>query len=140
MGVPAVWTDAFLQIDQVDLSGYVRSIAVDMEVDAVEKTVMGDSFHRNISGLMNWAVEVEFNQETSTVDIIQSPLTGGTSYRYLIIRQTNAAVSTGNKSFLTSEAMVSAYRPYGGEVGSMTIATASLGPGGAAIFSTCTTA
>ena len=140
MGVPRVWTDAYLTLDGTNLSTSLRSMALDLEVDAVEKTAMGDSFHNNISGLQNWAVEVELNQATSLVDLILSQLTGGTCARYLHIRETNAAVSTGNKAFIAPEAIVTAYRPYGGEVGSMTIATASIVPGGDATFSTCTTA
>lgn len=140
MSVPTVWTNAYLTLDGVNLSTSLRSMALDLEVDAVEKTAMGDEFHQNLSGLLNWAVEIELNQATSLVDAILSPLTGGTSAKYLHIRQSNAAVSTGNKAFIAPEAIVTAYRPYGGEVGSMTIGTASIGPGGDAIFSTCTTA
>jgi len=143
LGVPSIWKDAYFSIDGVDLSGYVRSLSVDMEVDAVEYTVMGSSFHVNISGLQNWAVEAEFNQETSTVDAALSPVTRGTSAAYLLIRQFTTAIggaSSVNKGFIAADARVFAYRPYGGEIGGMAIATASFGPGGAAVFTTCSTA
>jgi len=140
LATPAVWSDCYFSFDGTAFSSFVRSLAIDQEVDAVEYTHMGSSFHINLSGLLNWAVEVELNQETSTLDAGLSPITRGTSAGYLVIREDNAAVSTGNKNFIASEARVFAYRPYGGEVGSMAIATLSMGPGGAAIFTTCSTA
>ena len=130
MADPAVWKDAFLDVDGTNLSGYVRSLALDIEYDAVEYTAMGNSFHVNLSGLGNWACEVELNQATSVVDSILSPLTGGTSARVLTIRQTSQVTATTNMQYAGS-AIITAYRPYGGEVGSMTIATASFAPAGA---------
>lgn len=140
MSIPAVWDNAFLSLDGTDLSAYVRSLAVDEEVDAVEYTAMGSSFHINLSGLQNWAVEVELNQATTVVDAILSPITGGTTARYLVVRQDNSAVSATNQNFIAESAIIVNYRPYGGEVGSMAIATAGFVPGSAAIFTTCSTA
>lgn len=130
MADPAVWKNAYFSVDGVLLTGYTRSLALDIEVDAVEFTAMGNTFHVNLSGLMNWAVEVELNQATSVVDAILSPLTGGTTARALVIRQTTEAAATTNMEY-GGAAIVTAYRPYGGEVGSMAIATVSFAPSGA---------
>lgn len=130
MADPAVWMDAYLDVDGTNLTGYLRMLALDIEVDAVEYTAMGSSFHINLSGLKNWGVEAELNQATTVVDAILSPITGGTSARALTIRQTSAATATTNMQY-SGNAIVTSYRPYGGEVGSMAICTVSFVPAGA---------
>lgn len=127
MADPAVWMDAFLDVDGTNLTGYVRSLAIDIDMDTVEYTYMSAGCHIFLSGLQNWAVEVELNQETSTVDAILSPITGGTSARALTIRQTSQVTASTNLQY-SGSAIISAYRPYGGSVGDMTICTVSFVP------------
>ena len=102
MAVPAVWKDAYFDVDGTYLTPYTRSLALDIEYDAVEYTAMGGAFHVNLSGLGSWAVEVELNQATSVVDAILSPLTGGTSARVLTIRQTSQVTATTNMQYAGS--------------------------------------
>ena len=71
-----VYTDAYVMWDSggdnVELSSYVRSVTLTVDVDLQESTAMGDSWRERLAGLKDWSVSVELNQDFTNSGIQDS--------------------------------------------------------------------
>lgn len=113
-----VYTNAFVSVGGVDLSGHVRQATISYSAEMQDKTAMGDLTRTRLGGLKDWSLELNFNQDfaASNVDATLFPLVG-TSVA-VIIRPDVAAVSAINPNF-TGNAILESYAPLGGNVGDM---------------------
>lgn len=120
-----VLTDASVVCNAVNLSAWVRSITLQYNADAVEKTAMGDLTRERIGGLKDWSVSIEFNQDYAGggVDATLFPLVGSTFT--FTGKPTSAAVSATNPSF-SGSALLESYQPINGSVGDLNTTSVSL--------------
>jgi len=121
------FTNASLVLNSVDLSAYVRSVTLNIEMDELEDTAMGDTYRSRLGGLRDYSLDVEFNQDfaNSAVDqtvypLLMSQLTA-TAF---VLKPVNAAVSTTNPSY-SGSVLVREYTPVEGSVGDLAVTSAS---------------
>lgn len=120
-----VLTDASVVVNGVDLSDHVRSLTLQYNADAVDKTAMGDTTRNRTGGLKDWSVSIEFNQDfaANEVDATLFPLVGSTFT--FTGKPTSAAVSATNPSF-SGSALLESYQPINGSVGDLHTTSVSL--------------
>lgn len=116
-----VLTNAFISIGGVDLSDHVRQITVNYGADIEDSSAMSVSSHQRLGGLLDWSVDLEFNQDyaSSKVDATLFSLVG-TSVA-LIIRSDSGAKAATNPEW-TGNAILESYNPVQGAIGGIAIA------------------
>jgi len=58
-----VLTNAYVMINNVDLSDHVRSVTIDYSAETPESTAMGVATKQRLPGLLDWKADIEFNQD-----------------------------------------------------------------------------
>jgi hypothetical protein len=126
-----VLTDAYVSVATVDLSDWVTSVSLSVEVDEQEDTAMGDTYRSRLGGLKDWTLDIEFNQDFagSAVDDTLFALLG-TSVA-IEIRPDSDAVGASNPKF-TGNVLVTEYSPIDGSVGDLATTSVSW-PGNGAL-------
>jgi hypothetical protein len=121
-----IYRNAFLSINGVDLSPYVRSLSLPYNAELQDDTGMGDVTRRNKPGLLTWSVDIEFKQDFSAgaVDATMFPLVGADAFP-VIIKPKNEAVSATNPQF-SGSGVVESYQPLGGSTGDLATAPATI--------------
>lgn len=111
-----VLMDASVSINAVDLSDHVRSVTIDYSAETPESTAMGDTVKERLGGLLDWKVDIEFNQDFAAlkVDATLFPLVGVSTA--LIIKPDSGAISATNPAF-TGNGILNSYNPVAGKVG-----------------------
>lgn len=125
-----VLNDAFVSINGVDLSDWVQNVSLNYEAEMLDQTAMGDTTRKNIGGLKNWSVDLEFKQDfaAASVDATLFPLVGTTFT--VIVRPTSAAVSATNPNY-TGTGILESYSPIDNGVGELATAPVTIQPAGA---------
>ncbi len=125
------FTNAFVSVNAVDLSTFVRSVTLNVEAEDLEDTAMGDTFRSRIGGLKDWSVDLEFNQDfaASAVDVSIFSLLG--TVVAVIVKPVNAAVAVTNPQY-SGNVLVSEYNPLDGSVGDLATTSVSW-PGAGAL-------
>lgn len=120
-----VLTDAFVSLGGTDVSTYVRSVRLPLEVETLDDTTMGDTTRINKGGLKSWTCEIEWQQDFAD-NLIDEILFGlvGTTFT-LIVRPTSSAVGTSNPNY-TGTGLLSSYQPFGQSVGDLATATTTI--------------
>lgn len=120
-----VFTDAFVEINTVDLSDHVRSVTIDYSAETPDSTAMGDTAKERLPGLLDWKVDVEFNQDfaAAEVDATLFDLVGAAAFA-IAIRPTSDAVGATNPSF-EGNCLLASYNPLTGKVGDTATTKAS---------------
>jgi hypothetical protein len=129
------FTNAFVSVNAVDLSTFVRSVTINVEAEDLEDTAMGDTFRSRIAGLKDWSVDIEWNQDfaASAVDTTVFALLG--TVVAVIVKPVNTTTSTTNPQY-SGNVLVSEYNPLDGSVGDL--ATTSVSWPGAGTLSRAT--
>ena len=81
----------------VNLSPYVTTVRLNYTVEMLDRTAMGSSYRRRISGLKDWSANVVFNN-TSAVSAKLWTLFGSTC-GFIAIKPTSASCSAGNPRY-----------------------------------------
>lgn len=126
-----IYTDAYLLVNAVNLSGWTRSVTLNYEAEMLDDTVMGTSGTRsNRPGLKNWSIDAELLQDYAAggPDATLFPLVGANPFP-IEMRPTSAAVGATNPKY-TGNAVLETYPPLAGEVGAISTISASLRSGG----------
>lgn len=118
--------NAYLSVNAVVLSTFVKSITLNYEADVVETTAMSKNSKTRLSGLKDWSVDVGFNQDfaAAAVDVTLFSLVGGASVA-VEVRPDAGAVSATNPKY-TGNALVTPYPPITGSVGDLAMTTVKL--------------
>ena len=76
-----VLTDAYVKLNNVDLSDHIASVEIAQSFDAVETTAFGDSGRTRTGGLEDSSITLSFHQDfaSGSVDATIAPLVGGTA-------------------------------------------------------------
>jgi len=100
----------------VDLSDHCRSVTIDYSAETPESTAMGDTSKNRLPGLLDWKIDVEFNQDyaAANVDATLFPLVGAAVD--VDICATSAVAGATNPHY-TGTGIISTYNPLAGKVG-----------------------
>jgi predicted secreted protein len=129
------FTNAFVSVNAVDLSTFVRSVTINVEAEDLEDTAMGDTFRSRIAGLKDWSVDIEWNQDfaAAAVDVTVWALLG--TVTAVIVKPVNTTTAVTNPQY-SGNVLVSEYNPLDGSVGDL--ATTSVSWPGAGTLSRAT--
>lgn len=113
-----ILTDAFIEVDGVDLSAHARSVTMELPDDEVEVTGFGSAFKEYGKGLADGTITVEFIQDFASgkVDDTLWPLKLSNTPFDVVIRPESGSVSTGNPEYTMSSLLYN-YSPVAGSVG-----------------------
>ncbi len=114
-----VLKNAYILINNVDLSNHVDNVSLTYEANAVETTAFGSSTKTRICGLKDWSVELELNQDyaAGSVDATLFPLVGGAAFP-VEVRPDAGARSATNPAY-TGNVILTSYPPIDGKVGEL---------------------
>jgi len=121
----AIWKDARVSWQSVNISTHVRAAAFEMGSKAEDDTVMGDDDEQFVAGMNTWACELELRWvagSTTGPDHLFGS-TGGQSGAFAI-RATTAAISAANPNYAGTA--VRTNYSFGGSVGGVNVANVSL--------------
>jgi hypothetical protein len=118
-----VLTDAYVKLNNVDLSDHIASIEIAQSFDAVETTAFGNSARTRVGGLEDSSITLSFHQDfaSASVDQTIAPLVGGTAAFEIRARGTATAVSATNPKW-TGSVLVTEWSPLSGAVGELSTA------------------
>lgn len=111
-----IWSDAFLSVNDVDLSDHVQEMTLNYSAEMLDASVMGVGTRVNMGGLKNWSVDVTFKQNfaAGSVDATLWSLVGTSAD--IEVRPTNACTTAINPRFY-GVGVVERYNPGAGAVG-----------------------
>lgn len=111
-----VLTNAYILLNAVNLSAFVTGVTLNYSADIAEDTAMGDTAKSRLSGLKDWSVDIDFNQDyaASAVDVTLFGIVG--SSVAIELRADAGAVSVTNPKF-TGNVILESYSPISGSVG-----------------------
>ncbi len=116
-------TDFSIVYNGVELSSYVQSVDLKIDINDLDTTGMGTTnanFHTRIAGLRDWSGSIDFIQDFAAgqVDATVGPdIMSGTT-RTLTIKPTSSAVSATNPRYFGT-VLVTGYGPISGKVGDL---------------------
>ena len=118
-----VLTDAYIKLNNVDLSDHIASVEIAQSFDEVETTAFGDGGRTRVAGLEDSSISLAFHQDfaSSSVDQTISPLVGGTAAFEIRAVGTATAVSATNPKW-TGTVLVTEWNPLSGAVGELSTA------------------
>ncbi len=113
-----VITNAWVRINSVDLSNYVKEVTVNLERDDVEITAFGDSGKRRLAGLKDESFELTLLQDfdASKVDATLWPLYNGGSEFLVEVAGAGSAISATNPKY-SGSCILTSYPPLDAGVG-----------------------
>jgi len=109
----------------VDLSDHVRQITIDYSAETPESTAMGATTKARLPGLLDWKMDVEFNQDyaATEVDVTVFPLVGASVDVDACATSDAASATTPH---YTGTGIVTAYNPLSGKVGDVNVTKISI--------------
>lgn len=113
-----VLTDAFIQINGVDLSNHANQVQIEDSADEVEVTGFGSQYKEYNQGLKDATITVTFisNFAAASVDATLFPLyDAGTAFP-VVIRPFSDPVAVNNPQY-TMQSIIYGYSPIAGGVG-----------------------
>jgi hypothetical protein len=125
-----VMDDAYLSINDADLSDHIKSVTLHYEGEMLDDTAMGDTTRSNKAGLLNWSVDIEFVQDYAAgeVDATLFDLVGADAFA-IILKPDGDTTSATNPKF-TGDAVLESYPPIAGAIGDLATTTITLRAGG----------
>ena len=122
-----LWKNVFFNINGVDLSGNIQSLALTYEAESLDETAMGADTRKMKGGLKVTGWDVTFFQNFACVDATMFGIVG--CQTSIEVRACNACSSAGNPVW-EQTIMVQSYPPMGGSVGELLMTNARLEPAG----------
>ena len=118
-----VLTDAYVKLNNVDLSDHIASVEIAQSFDSIETTAFGDSGRTRTGGLEDSSVTLSFHQDfaAASVDQTIAPLVGGTAPFEIRAVGTATAVSSTNPKW-TGTVLITEWNPLSGAVGELSTA------------------
>jgi hypothetical protein len=125
-----VLTNAFVSINSVNLSQFVKSVSISYKSEMQDDTAMGDTARSRIGSLKDYSLSIEFFQDyaAGAVDATLFGIVG--SVVAIEVRGSSAAASATNPKY-TGSAILETYQPVGGSVGDNLMAPVSMSGVGA---------
>jgi hypothetical protein len=117
-----VLTDCFIEIDATEFSGKNTNVAISYSAEALDITAMGDDTRKNVGGLKDWSMAMEFIADESVTGVFFDKV--GTVIP-VEVRASSAARSATNPGYM-GDALITEYTPLGGGVGELQKVSLSL--------------
>lgn len=119
-----VLTDADVTVNAVNLSDWITSVTLSIEVDDQEDTAMGDTYRSKVGGLKEWTLDIDFNADfaASAVDETVWPLIG--TVVAVTVKPTSGTTSATNPQY-SGNVLVTEYSPIDGDVGDLATTSVS---------------
>ena len=113
-----VYTNAFIQINAVDMSAHAESVGLNYASEMQDETAMGDSTRVRKGGLKDWSIDVNWHQNfaVGAVDATLFSLVGTTAC--VEVRPQNIC-STAINPIYSGIGVIESYNPMGGSVGAL---------------------
>lgn len=113
-----VYTNAFIQINAVDMSSHASEVSLNYASEMQDETAMGDSTRVRKGGLKDWSVDITWHQDFSAgaVDATLFSLVGTTVC--MEMRPQNIC-STAKNPIFSGIGVIESYNPMGGSVGAL---------------------
>lgn len=118
-----VLTDAYIKLNNVDLSDHIASVEIAQSFDSIETTAFGDSGRTRTGGLEDSSLTLSFHQDfaAASVDATIAPLVGGTASFEVRAVGTATAVSSTNPKW-TGTVLITEWNPLSGAIGELSTA------------------
>lgn len=112
-----VLTNAYVLLNAVSLSAFVRSVTLNWSAEQQDDTAMGDTARSRLAGLKDWSADIEFFQDYAgaAVDATLFALVGAAPFA-VELRSDAGAVAATNPKY-TGNANLESYQPVAGTVG-----------------------
>ena len=121
----SVFTNAHVSLGAVDLSDHVRQVTLSYSSEVQDSTAMSADTRTRLGGLLDWSLNIEFNQDYATSKVDQTLFSlVGTSVA-VELRPDAGAASATNPEY-TGNAILESYQPMGGTVGEMHVSPVTL--------------
>jgi len=113
-----VYTNAFIQINAVDMSSHAESIGLNYASEMQDETAMGDSTRVRKGGLKDWSIDVNWHQDfaAASVDATLFSLVGTT---VCVEMRPQNICSTAINPIFSGIGVIESYNPMGGSVGAL---------------------
>lgn len=113
-----VLTDAYVLVNAVNLSAFVKSVTLNYAAELQDSTTMGDTTRERLGGLKDWSIDLELTQDfaAGAVDATLFGLVGNTFA--VEVRPTSGARSATNPAY-TGTGILESYPPIGGSIGDL---------------------
>lgn len=111
-----VLTNAYVNINSVNLSAFVRSVTLNFTTEQLESTSMGDSGREKTPGLTDGSVDVEFYQSFQASEVDATLWAIRSSTFAVAIRPANSTIGATNPEYQFTGVLES-YTPVAGTVG-----------------------
>lgn len=123
-----VITAGYLSVAANDLTGYMKSIELPVEVETVESTNFDSGGWREYEGgLKNWSISADFNQDydDNAIDEVLWTIFTASAKVAVEVRPDDAAVSANNPKW-TGMGLVTGYPLVAGSVGALSEGTLAI--------------
>ena len=113
-----VYTNAFIQINAVDMSSHAESVGLNYASEMQDETAMGDSTRVRKAGLKDWSIDVNWHQNfaAGAVDATLFSLVGTT---VCVEMRPQNICSTAINPIFSGIGVIESYNPMGGSVGAL---------------------
>lgn len=120
-----VLNDAFVSINGVDLSDWVKQVRLDYSAASLDDTVMGDTTKSSKGGLKEWSGQIDFLDDyaASAPDVSIFSIVG--TVVTVLIRPVAATVVGATNPNYTGSALITGFMPVSGSVGELATTTVS---------------
>lgn len=121
-----VLKNAFIKIDNIDLSDHVKKVSINYSADEEDTTTMGSNSKKRVATLKDFKVTVEFAQDfaSGSVDATLFSLVGADSFPVEI--RPDAGVASVTNPKYTGNCILTEYSPLDGQVGSLATTSVTL--------------
>lgn len=121
-----VLKNAFVKINNIDLSDRVKKVSINYSADEEDTTTMGSNSKKRVATLKDFKVTVEFAQDfaSDSVDATLFSLVGADSFPVEI--RPDAGVASATNPKFTGNCILTEYSPLDGQVGSLATTSVTL--------------
>lgn len=110
--------DLRIEVNSVVLSGWVTSVTLPWEFDALEDTAFGDTARSRIKGLGDSTIQIEFNQDFAAGGPDATVAAAHGTVVTIKVRPTTSSISATNPEYVGSY-LITQNQPFGSSVGEL---------------------
>ena len=93
---------AVVTLNSVDVSTFVTGVTINRSFDELEITAMGDSAHKFVKGLEASTITLDLLNDNAAAGVTATLASAWGTTVPLVIKRTNAAISTTNPEYQTT--------------------------------------
>lgn len=108
-------TNAYLKVDDIDLSGDMTDVSLTTSAETVDVSTMGgDGWRANEGGAKTWSLVASFISDDGSIDALFAKLGTKVSVE---VRASADAVSEANPAYMSDGGILSEFSPIDGSMG-----------------------